>query len=1241
MSSLPTQPYRCSDFSGGLTENFMGGGPTRYKAADNFWVTVDRKLEERYGSQLLDSVNYQLPSGNTPVNALISHDNEQYLMGVACPNVYVLNPNWASILGPTGNTPLAGGNYQSSLSWGEWSHHTLLTDDSLTHSPVLIYRGAPYPTPVIPPYTTNNAAVPNPASIGNFTAITAGLPTMVGSQSILSTVLQNCIILANNLQTQMFGHINDVGAVNFNLHPVLDTVDSNLLFATPGAVDQTSLFVLIAALISAYEGHVTDVIDFASSPNFHFAGYNLDLVMPLNYHLSSTATPTNIVDAAAILDDMKTKFFMHQMAPYTHDQYTKYAVLGVHLVTAPHIGNITTGPIITPHYSTSIAWANQFAVVLNLHENSSTIHFDVDTHNLIDFPLAVDLDTLYVMIIWLRVLYTKHIQDGINAQSEMITATSSVGAGRPNLSSIVVVSSQPNPLSSDPVTWNVYDPGNLAHGAGTVFPKLVPPTKITFNSATTASSDAGRDAAAVETLYPLTLSTAKFHLAKDTNTAQEQLGGTGSLNYLESPQPNAAAFATWVTLLNQYQIAYNSHDTNITIHVSGGTAQAIPVLLSTASYSFAFHYFYQYMRFDGVIFDLVGPPILVGPVISEPISPSFVVNSSGSVLPTSTVSISNIPTLTQSANYDIANIQVKIFRTIGGGTTYYQEGVIPNGQTTFVSQLPDASNLLLQNTNSLSIQPTIYTSGGVVNFDPAPICKYTTLLQNTAYYGAVVDAGQTFLNRIRQSIQNSIWASPGSFFIDLPDILTGMSATRNNLVAFCQNSVYQISGLFNELGQGQMAYQSISDTIGCISSKSIVKTDVGIFFAGTDGFYYTDGFQLIKLSSEINLTYQALVVNDPQRNSLYGCYDRYNRRIWWSTQPNGSDHSPSQSYIFHLNFGVNTAGVFTTASNGENYRPSSMIFFQGKQIRGDSRGYLFIHSSLSKTDPKINILTNPTTWSSAYIPYNYASCAVDFGTTYNRKWLTRLSLQAKNEGNVAAQILSVSDNGRVPPLAMSPMFFRKNIMWGQPNLIWGAPNSTQPLVWADAQEMDMWRRFPATQLRADYKQIVITPAYVGVYRYQDWPAGCGAKITPSGVGTATVQILTPAFYTQISWPLDVVGYAFSQQSDGYDDEYPITALSTTTIANDTITVSDPGNELVGSTVAWVIRGYLKTQRLSITSYNIHFTLLGKMQQAFHGSQDAGENARGTTFTLGMGVPLDSEAGIPLDAEDGEQLETEP
>lgn len=1195
MSTLPAQPFEVRDFSGGLTENFIQGGPTRYVAGDNFLVTVDRKLEERYGSDLMDTVNYQLPSGNQRVGSLISFESEGYLFAQSGSNLYVLNPNWSSILGPTGNPPLPNNLAANVVSWGEWQHHLLLTSDSLATKPLKVYLDG------------NNT----------FQARTAGLPSLLQIPNISAP--QNLVLainLANDIRTQMIGHMQDVGVIETNLHPALDT-SAAVLSATPVASDLPSLLVLCRVLINAYEAHVTDALN---APVIQIIHFQTTFASPsgLNQHLANVTAPVDLATASAFLDDLKTKYTWHILSPTTHDFLNSYTVFGKHLLTAPHIGTVSSSPILTANISNSIALANSILAKFNAHVLDGTTHILADTavgsasnaitSNLITVPAATDFDSLCVLISHLRFSYFNHWLDS-NQTRNICTATTT--ATSQSITAIVLVSTG---AAFMPTIGNtIYDPLGLA------WPNSVQPiyASVTGSGTATATSNIGGTgrAANSELGYKLDFTTSRYHIGQTTNVGGETFGGTQIVaNNLKSVPGVFVAgvdLSSWVALLTATATAFNAHDSNSTVHNLIASHQVTAYSPTIAQYAYAFHYFYQYTLSNGVIFQQAGPPTFVGPIQTEQIVPSQAtqnsLGSSPSIVPATTLGISNIPSLVNSAgdNYDIANVVCKVFRTITTGTTYYYDGSVPNGTTTFTDITPDSSSVLTNIAITSSLQQTnitLYTTGGIVNFDPPPLAKYIHVINNTAYFGAIVDTGQTFLNRIRQSIQNNIDAAPGSFFDDLDDQITGLSDTRSNLIALCKNSVYRVYGGFNQVGQGALLHERISDTVGGVGQASIVRTEVGVFFGGTDGFYYTDGYQLIKLSSELNLTYASLVATAQQRKNIYGSYDRYNRRIWWSVQPDPSDFDVSQSYIYHLNFGVNASGVFTTASNLEYYRPSSMLFYRGLQYRGDARGFMFVHSPNKQTDPLVALGTTPTSWNTAVIPYKYASCAIDFGTTFMRKWTTRISVQGENTGNAAINVTSISDQGRVPQSDLKPMWFNQNLQWGKPNIIWGASNASQPIVWGATATLDMWRRFPATQLRCDFKQVIFTPAKLGVYRYEDWPTGAFAVVVAGGAGSGSASIISPSPYTSIVWPSDIVGYVLAVASDNYTAEYPITALN-----GAQLTYSDPTNKLASGTFAWVIRGVMKQQRLSIQSYNIHFSLLGKNQQAYQGPSNSGEN----------------------------------
>ncbi len=174
------------------------------------------------------------------------------------------------------------------------------------------------------------------------------------------------------------------------------------------------------------------------------------------------------------------------------------------------------------------------------------------------------------------------------------------------------------------------------------------------------------------------------------------------------------------------------------------------------------------------------------------------------------------------------------------------------------------------------------------------------MFNNTFYYGAITDTGQFFPKRIIQSNQLQPDHAPLTFFDDLEDDLTGLSSTKSNLIALCKNSIYRMSGGFNTVGQGALTHDKISDIMGCLNAKGIVKTEVGVFFAGNDGFYYTDGYQLIKISLEINKIYQTLTASDNQKQSIQGAYDKDTRRVWWAMKSTPTSVDNDIAYVFYI-----------------------------------------------------------------------------------------------------------------------------------------------------------------------------------------------------------------------------------------------------------------------------------------------------------------------------------------------------
>lgn len=607
--------------------------------------------------------------------------------------------------------------------------------------------------------------------------------------------------------------------------------------------------------------------------------------------------------------------------------------------------------------------------------------------------------------------------------------------------------------------------------------------------------------------------------------------------------------------------AYNDHAGHVVAHWSG-LATYNPYLIlwanfSLANYIYAFVYSYTY-TIGGDTFTDLSSPLLV---------------EANSVIPTTVqgLAISNIPSLsnTASTKYDTTNITVKIYRTVTDGTTLYYVGEIANGTTTYTDIVTDTE---------LLNRETIYTTGGVVDNDAPPLARAIHIVNNKAYYGYITDlSGNVIKNRVQESIANDPDSCPADFFDDMEDEVIGISSVKSIPIVFGKRSFYRLEGGFDELGRGALTHTTISDTVGCVSENSIVRTDQGVFFAGTDGFYFTDGYQYTKLSVDWDDLYQDFISSSTKAERITGALDVLNRRIWWGVQRSTSATDNDCALILDLNFPFSPTPTWTSASNDGHFNPTALLFFNGSLYRGDKSGYMFTHSDSLKTDPYIGATASSTTNTKTII-YDFQSTFEDFGEPDFRKWCTWLTFDLKRTGDLNIQPQS-RNNEYDAWQDLGLLSYLSTWIWGAITPIWGTGN----YYWnSDRGIPSQKRRFPANQVRCTYKQIRITNDYVLI-----------KDSTDTGVANTngtTKAVTLPAN----SWIDDVTGYFISFDTDSYATEYEIVNR----VSDSQITVSDPTSALTTVTgAAWKIYGYPRNQGMELLEYSILGFNKSKSQQA--------------------------------------------
>lgn len=238
--------------------------------------------------------------------------------------------------------------------------------------------------------------------------------------------------------------------------------------------------------------------------------------------------------------------------------------------------------------------------------------------------------------------------------------------------------------------------------------------------------------------------------------------------------------------------------------------------------------------------------------------------------------------------YPAGEVVIEVYRTINAGTTLYYSGEVVVASGPYPSYSDTVSD------NTIQQNAVLYTDGGVAANDRAPRCKYVHATDNYVYWAngyEVSPTGGQYTGIDGDLKPYRMWQSkggdgdsvPGSFFVDIEEDITGISSVKSVPIVFGANSVYRIDGVFDDFGRGGMARRKVSDSVGCVGHNSIVQTEEGIYFAGNDGFYFTDGYRVTAITNtKFRDSYKNLIVTEIDKQNLTGIHDVKNNRILWA-----------------------------------------------------------------------------------------------------------------------------------------------------------------------------------------------------------------------------------------------------------------------------------------------------------------------------------------------------------------------
>jgi len=1006
--ALSGQRLEIEDFSGGLTSDFSVNAANKAEILDNVIPTHDKKLLQRWGSEIYDDTSTQ-PANATPVSKLFSF--EESLFAIANQYLYYFSTAWTGITGPTSN-PGAGIAFNDSVfSLSEWNSHMFFVSDELA-KPSKLYKDED----------------------GAFQVRTAGLPAIPATESTpRPTFDAELVTLVNLIKTRLVQHLNNNNGFGTILLFHTATDSSALSKIGDDCTDFDTAVVLLNELAEAYRIHNNDYIGGVYTLHFLERDGQVNFVP---FTLVSSATAETRKEARDIAHDLYTKLHNHAGNLDIHDG------TGGNTNTPPFVASssdlleeFTSGPRILQNISPVFDLANAIRKSYISHQEDATLaHTSTSTSATYTVTASpcFDQSSLVTLLLDLRLSYTNHLEDHLNFSTGLNTAQ--------------------------------FAAQRLINSAFYIDLPTVPPDFFGGLSVGNVSE----------------MSDALSEIKSKFNIHAEEF----DIHYVTDP----------VTGFSGYSVTQPD--------------------VTFANYTYTFNYKYSYTVGSLSFIDR-------GPVLSVTVNETADIDSYAQ-------EITLIPELVNSGedNYDTATIEIEIHRTIKNGSTLYLVDTIANGVTEYTDDMPDAT---------LINQTTLYTTGGGISNDPPPRCKFMHIVKNTAYYAFLEDTGEVFKNRIRHSKRGDVDSVPASFFDDIEDDFKGLSSAKGNAIAFGNESVYRMDGGFNNLGIGIFTHVEISASAGCVGQGSVVQAQDRVFWAGEDGFYVTDSFEVSKISEGLDDFYKDIVKSPNQRRRMRAAYSPLDRQIWWSYQSTETGQSVDNSIVLHLDHGVRADSTFSIMNNGDSWKPTALTFFEQEMIRGDHRGYVFRHNPSLKSDFKVDTSLAVASWTKLGVPFDWKITPINFGTTQRRKWFTKLGIMARDLSNLSIDIITTRDDN--DDVTMKPIRHRANPIWDDPDAVWGTSSSWFSTINFKQGLIDEWRRFPS-KIRANLRQIRFKqPTDMAIENSDE-------KDTADIVNSTMLVTLTDTTNKWHEYPEDFV---LATDVDSYVQEYTVLSRSSDTV----------------------------------------------------------------------------------------------
>ena len=1245
-----------SDFTGGFTDKPLQE-TNRYAVADN--VLIDNeKIQSRNGFNIFSSTAYRL-GGTERVAKLINFDFDSELFGVQNKKLFYISAGaWTEKTGPSGNSLFPSNTAASLIEEAQWNHHLYLTSDS-GNLPAKAYRdgsnnlqirtaGLPVPS-VANLYTTDAAKLSaaitlavdiktqlhahvNDYGVSPAAHLSKDTTTDTALDALTTpTTLAELIAYVKVLRTNYDLHIDDTRldttAQNYHAevsnitgtngtvyirNPILNIKTDSSLPADANLDTIEEVVRLLNNLRNVYNWHIVAPYTHNNATQTS-TGWGAHAVTTPELFLDaqSPIRTANITTLTRYVNYLKSEYNTHaaqtsnnfyhlnadsnnlvKMADAT-DLHTAFGLLGcLYFHYALHIETSTaaTAPSTTYRGFIDADDESYFTFVGTLTSGSPTITSVTPDPTAVVVPNgSVTLPNGYKII--------KRTTDTTSPYSSWSPGDSGLF---PAGTSVSGAASGPNTITMS-ANASVSGTYTFVFSWAAVHTDVERSTTARLNSFTAANlfletlTPLELDVSAACTLATTIAAKLKAHMISgQTALTESDLNGGGLYNgYLLALGEIKKNYTYYAGVSNSgsnqffppHASSTNSvatdkywpYSTALSGEVDGGQGY-FEAGLTVKSYLYKFAYSYDYTVGTVNFTDISAPtePLQIDSVES----PASL--TSGDTTWRDPIALSSLPVLanTSNTNYDTSNIVLEIYRTIGDGSVYYKVDEKTNGTTTYADYIDDET--LLDN-------EALYTNGGVVGNDAPPASKLVHVLEDRAYY--------VVKNKLYQSLKSDPDSVPTNFLDTYEEDIVAISSTRSNLVVFSNQNVYRSEGEFDELGNGFMRHERIFDKTGIVGQQALVRAENGVFFAGKDGFYYTDGFQCFRVTDFHDL-FATYTNSATQRNSITGTYDLLLKKIYWTIKSTSLLTQPDLLIVMDLQYGIKKdITPCTTFSGGfdsyTGFNPTTLIYYNNAVHYGDQDGYVFFLDPNTNMDLRKDTSVAATSWEKRTVLYRWKSCDEVYGGANFRKYFTRVNAEFEQSTNLSVQIISDSDKGRI--ISYLPIIrSRKLLDWGDPKIDWTSSVYTAK----DGGVIDEFRRFRADgSLRSNYRAIEVRNAYCVVVA-SNIMGGINVANISANLWSATL-INTPTY----KWPLYSVGYYL--RINGVD--YPVTVRTSDSV----IRISDAGLTPLSSAsnISWELWGYPKNERMRLVNIDVNFEFMGQTQKDYQGntSTDGGQN----------------------------------